>query len=94
MAKSTALYDLEAHLNTLKLKVKPSIHVNGKDHPTALVVVDFGTPTESVRFTSEQSQELASKMRKFARELVAKDANIRVSSDHYCGLVYWCSFSY
>lgn len=94
MAKSTALYDLESYLNTLKLKAKPGIHVNGKDHPMALVVVDFGTPIESVRLTSEQSQELASKLRKYARELVSKDANIRVSSDHYSGLIYWASFSY
>jgi hypothetical protein len=94
MAKSTALNDLENYLTSLRLKAKPAIHVNGKDHPTALVVVDFGTPTESVRLNSEQSQELASKLRKYARELVSKDANIRVSSDHYAGLVYWASFSY
>lgn len=94
MAKSTSLTDLENFLGTLKLKAKPGIHVNGKDHPMALVVVDFGTPVESVRLTSEQSQELASKLRKYARDLVSKDANIRVMSDHYSGLIYWASFSY
>lgn len=94
MTKTSARLELESYFKTLKLKATPGIHVNGKEHPTALVVVDFGTPIESVRLTSEQGQELASKLRKFARELVNKDANVRVSSDNYSGLVYWASYSH
>lgn len=94
MAKTSSRIELEAYFKTLNLKAMPGIHVNGKEHPTALVVVDFGTPIESVRLTSEQGQELASKLRKFARELVNKDANVRVSSDNYSGLVYWASYSH
>lgn len=90
MAKnSSARGELENFLSSLKLSTKPSIHVNGKDHPSALVVVDFGYPTPPVRLSSEQSQELASKMRKFSRDLITKDVNIRVSSDNYLGVVFW-----
>lgn len=94
MAKASPRVELENYLNTLNVKVKPAIHVNGKDHPTALVVVDFGTPIEAVRLSSEQSQELASKLRKFARELVSANANVRVSSDNYCGVVFFASLSH
>ena len=93
MAKTSSRTDLENYLNSLGY-AKPGIHVNGKDHPTALVVVDFGTPLEAVRLTSEQGQELASKLRRFARELVSKDANVRVSSDNYCGVIYYASYSH
>lgn len=93
MAKSSSRGDLETFLSSLDLHVKPSIRVNGKEHPTALVVVDFGAPLDSVRLNSEQSQELATRLRKFARELINKDVNVRVSSDNYLGVVYWASIS-
>ena len=93
MAKTSSRTELETFLSTLGV-AKPGIHVNGKDHPSALVVVDFGTPLEAVRLSSEQSQELASKLRKFARELVSKDTNVRVSSDNYHGIVYYAAVSH
>lgn len=97
MAKhSSARTELETFLNNLRLEVKPAIHVNGKDHPTAVVVVDFGAPLEAVRLNPEQSQDLAGKLRKFTRELVYnprndREVNVRVSSDNYLGVVYWAS---
>lgn len=96
MAKpsSSSRGELETYLRSLNLAGTPAIHVNGKEHPTAIVVVDFGQPLEAVRLTQEQGQELASKLRKFARELVNKDANVRVSSDNYAGVVYWASYSH
>jgi hypothetical protein len=87
--------DLETFLSNLDLHVKPSIHVNGKEHPTAVVVVDFGAPLTQVKLTPEQHQELAGKLRKFTKELVVKDTskdlNVRISSDNYLGLVFWSS---
>jgi len=92
MAKnSSALNDLQAYIRSLNLPHDAKIHVNGKDHPSAVVVVDFGYPTPPVRLNSDQSQDLAGKMRKFTRELINKDVNIRVSSDNYLGVVYWAS---
>lgn len=92
MAKtSSARAELESYLSTLDLPNKPTIHVNGKEHPSALVVVDFGAPLDPVRLNLEQSKELADRMRKFARDLLSKDLSIRVSSDNYNGVVYWAS---
>lgn len=89
--KQSTRSDLENFLAGLDLANKPVIHVNGKEHPTAVVVVDFGAPLTQVKLTPEQNQELAGKLRKFARELVNKDANLRISSDNYLGLVFWAS---
>lgn len=93
MAKqsSSSRFELESFLSSLDLPNKPSIYVNGKEYPTAIVVVDFGAPLEAVRLNSEQSQELASRLRKFAGDLLSKQAPIRVSSDNYNGVLYWCS---
>lgn len=89
--KQSTRVDLESFLGGLGLQNTPVIHVNGKEHPTAVVVVDFGAPLTQVKLTPEQNQELAGKLRKFARELVNKDANLRISSDNYLGLVFWAS---
>lgn len=88
---SSSRYELESFLHSLDLPNRPSIHVNGKEHPTALVVVDFGAPLDPVRLNSELSQELAGRIRRFARDLLTKEASIRVSSDNYNGVVYWAS---
>lgn len=101
--KSSARGELENFLNGLGLETKPAIHVNGKDHPTALVTVDFGYPTPPVRLSQEQSQELGAKLRKFARELLsdvaiqrlnAEQSVLRVSSDNYLGVVYWVALQH
>lgn len=82
--------ELEDFLENLDLPVAPSIHINGNGHPTAIVVVDFGAPTDPVRLTADQNQELTSKLRKFTKELLKnKDIFVRVSSDNYAGVVYW-----
>jgi hypothetical protein len=93
MAKhsSSSRSELEGFLTSLDLPNQPAIHVNGKEHPTAVVVVDFGSPLEPVRLNPELSQELASKLRKFTRDIITKEANIRVGSDNYNGVVYWSS---
>lgn len=97
--KPSTRKDLEAFLESLNVEFTPAIHVNGKDHPSAVVLVDFGAPLQSVRLSPEQHQELAGKLRKFTKELVAKkdrqeDPNVRVSSDNYLGLVFWSSVTY
>jgi hypothetical protein len=89
--KQSTRSDLENFLAGLDLDHKPVIHVNGKEHPTAVVVVDFGAPLTQVKLSPEQNQELAGKLRKFARELVNKDANLRISSDNYLGLIFWAA---
>lgn len=101
VAKLSTRKELEAFLESLDVEFKPVIHVNGKDYPTAVVVVDFGAPVESFRLSPEQRQELTSKIHKFTKELVAKkgnddakELNFRVSSDSYFGLVFWSAIVY
>lgn len=85
--------DLEEFLDSLDLTVKPTIHVNGKDHPTAIVVVDFGAPLQSVRLSSNQSNDLGTKIRRYTKDILNKDAYIRIASDNYSGIVYWSTIT-
>lgn len=93
MSKSSSRVELERVLSSFNLENGARIHINGKEHPTAVVVVDFGQPDQAVRLNSEQNSDLVHVLRKFAREQYNKDVNIRVSSDNYAGLVYWASAS-
>ena len=93
VGRSTAeLTDLQNWLSTLQIGVKPSLKVNGSHYPTALLVVDLGQPLKQIRLTSEQSSELGQRLRRTARELLGRDANIRVSADNSHG-IHWASVS-
>jgi hypothetical protein len=81
---------LEAFLDTLTKVTRPTVHVNGLGHPTALVTVDLGAPIGGVRLNSEDMQELSTLLRECAASLYRKDITIRVSSDVHNG-IYWAS---
>lgn len=87
---STAeLEGLRSWLSALELgAVRPTVHVNGHHHPTALVVVDLGSPLKQVRLNSEQSGELGQRLRRVAKEVLGREANIRVSADNSNG-IHW-----
>lgn len=93
---SPAMSDLQKLLDSMAFPY--SIHVNGKEHPGAVLTVDFGAPLQSVRLNSEQNQELAGALRRAAKEVMRgrenRDMNIRVSSDNYGGLIYWASVQF
>jgi hypothetical protein len=92
-ASTAELNDLKNWLSTLELgAAKPSVKVNGSHYPTALVVVDLGQPLKQVRLNSEQSSELGQRLRRTARELLGRDASIRVSADNSHG-IHWASIS-
>jgi hypothetical protein len=80
---------LQSYLETLNV-IRPSIHVNGPAHSTAVVTVDLGAPLNPTRLSQEQAQELISRLRRVTRELYKDDVNIRVSSDHHNG-IFWSS---
>ena len=77
-------------LDSLSIDVKPSIHINGHVYTNALVCVDFGSPLKQVKLNSEQNAELNERLRLLARDVLGRDANIRVSHDGPNG-VYWAS---
>jgi hypothetical protein len=80
---------LQTYLDTLGLS-RPSIHVNGTGHPTAVITVDLGSPLGGQRLAQEQSQELVSRLRRTTRDLYKDDMNIRVSFDNNNG-IFWSS---
>lgn len=91
-ASTVELDDLRRWLGTIEIGVKPSLKINGSHHPTAILVVDLGQPLKQIRLTSEQSSELGQRLRRTARELLGRDASIRVSADNSHG-IHWASVS-
>lgn len=78
----------------MDVPTNPTIHVNGKDHPSAIVVIDFGsTEMGNVRLRQEESAELANLLRDFTRDILGRSVVVRVSVDTYDGLVMWSSIS-
>ena len=92
--RSTAeINDLKTWLAGIELgAVRPSVHVNGHQHPSALVVVDIGSPLKPVRLSSDQLAELGQRLRRVAKEVLNRDANVRVSADHSHG-IHWVSLA-
>lgn len=86
-------FELRNWLSELNLGIVPAVHVNGTQHSSAVITVDFGSPIPSIRLTSEQAQELNSRLRRLTKELYTRDdVNVRVSSDNQNG-VHWSSVS-
>lgn len=86
-------FELRNWLSELNLGIVPNVHVNGPQHSSAVITVDFGSPIPSIRLTSEQAQELNARLRRLTKELYTRDdVNVRVSSDNQNG-VYWSSVS-
>jgi hypothetical protein len=79
-------------LDSLGLEVNPSIHINGHVFPGALVTVDFGSPLKQAKLNSDQSAELGDRLRLLARDVLGREASIRVSHDGPNG-IYWASIS-
>ena len=72
--------------------IRPTVKVNGPYHPTAIITVDLGQPVKQVRLNSEQSSELGQRLRRTAREILGRDATIRISADNSHG-IHWASVS-
>lgn len=70
----------------------PTLHINGNDHPTALITVDFGQPLTGVSMTSERSGELSALARAAAKSLTRRRGQLRTSYDNHRG-VFWVSIS-
>jgi hypothetical protein len=91
-AKSTVeLNDLKNWLATQNIGLtREAVHVNGHQHPSAIVSVDLGQMLKQARLTQDQSYELAQRLRRVAKEVLGKDVNIRVGVDNSHG-IHWAS---
>lgn len=74
----------------LKIGVNVSVKVNGHQNPTALVVVDLGSPLKQTRLTNEQVAELHQRLRRVGKEILNRDVQIRATADHPNG-IHWAS---
>lgn len=84
------LSDFKTFLAGLGTVANPTIHVNGAAFPQAVLTVDFGTPLKGTKLTMEQSNELVGRLRKATRDVLGKEANVRVSNDSHAG-IWWTS---
>lgn len=84
--------ELEKYIETLALDVSPTLHINGRLHPSAVVTLDFGAPVKSIRFSNDQNHELMARLRKIARDVLGNDAPVRVTNDTNNGnCVFWAA---
>lgn len=86
-AELTALIDWT---KGLKIGVPVTVKVNGSQHPTALVVVDLGSPLKQTRLTNEQVAELHHRLRKVGKEILNREVQVRATADHPNG-IHWAS---
>lgn len=84
--------DFKSWLDGLGYQSAPKIHINGTAHPTASVVVDFGTPlAEPVKLTPEQSAELIGFIRSTTKALFrGTEISVRVQNDSSTG-IWWAT---
>lgn len=81
---------LREYLTSLDLGYEPTVHVNGHAFLAALAVVDFGQPLKPTKLTPEQSAEVVERLKKLGREILGREANVRVTYDGPNG-VYFAS---
>jgi hypothetical protein len=70
--------------------VVPSIKVNGPNHPTAVIAVDFGSPVVPLRLSNDQVENIAYWLKDLTQLIYATQVNVRVSHDGSNG-VFWAS---
>lgn len=66
----------------------PRLHVNGSEHPTALLVVDFGQPLAGIQMNHDRFSELSGLMKSAAKSLLKRRGQIRVNYDNQHGVVW------
>ncbi len=89
MRKSEYIDAFRSWLGTLSVPVKPTLKVNGNAFPAVVLAVDFGTPLEPFRLSSEQSSELSRRMKELTTNVTGRSP-VRINNDHSNG-VYWTS---
>jgi hypothetical protein len=70
----------------------PRLHINGNEHPTALITVDFGQPTSGINLSNDRGNELSSLLKAAAKSLTRRRGSVRVNFDHHHG-VMWASIT-
>ena len=71
---------------------RPVLHINGNDHPTAIITVDFGQPLRGVTISNDRGNELSRLIKDATKSLSRRRGQIRVNFDSHHG-VFWSSIS-
>lgn len=91
--KRTELEEFKLWVSGLESVITPNVHLNGRDHSTAILTVDFGSPLdESNKLSPEQNADLITKMKTLTKSLYKSEVNVRVQNDQSNG-VWWTSIN-
>lgn len=85
----SATNNLVSWLAEQKFPINPAVKVNGSSFPNVVLVVDFGSPLEPVRLTSEQGNDLSHLIKESVTAITGK-RNVRINFDNNNG-VFWAS---
>jgi hypothetical protein len=90
--RQSEIDEFRVWLAGLGFQSEPKIHINGVNHSTAVVTVDFGTPlVEPLKLNAEQTADLISHMRIATKSLYRdREVNVRVQNDSSTG-IWWTS---
>jgi len=88
--KTDELSEFKAWLTSLELGINPHVHINGPSFLSCVLVVDFGTPLEGIKMSSERSAELFAKMKNITKTVMNKEVKVSVMNDHNNG-IWWTS---
>jgi hypothetical protein len=87
------MYEVETLKNWIaEQNDSPRLHINGNDHPTALITVDFGQPISGIQLSNDRGNELSALLKAAAKSVNRRRGNVRVNFDHHHG-VMWASVS-
>jgi len=74
-----------------RLPTPATLHVNGPNHPTAIITLDFGQPLNFERPERAEAEELAARLRRAAADIMEMpEQKIHFDMDHAHG-VWWAS---
>jgi hypothetical protein len=86
--KSIDTTELRAWLDSQGFPVNVAIKVNGTNHPTAVITVDFGSPVVPVRLSDDQRDNIAYWIKDLTMALYTTPVNVRVTHDPQNGILY------
>lgn len=82
--------EFRSWLDSQGFAVNPTIKVNGPNHPSAVITVDFGSPVVPVRLSNEATENVAYWLKDLTQLFYTNPVNVRVTHDPQNG-VFWAT---
>ena len=84
------LTEFTTWLSSLESGVTPTVHVNGPIYTSCVLTVDFGTPLDGIKITTEQSNEMANRLRNVTKAILNRDVKVSIMNDPANGIWWTC----